>query len=94
LVGCVLVIIVATEGSTNNHDYVLSKRRPPNLDGLVLVERPTGDQVLGGMTRDAEHGVGVAFQGLNDFLCLQVPNVNSVIMSRNIIMLIKRSSRK
>ena len=49
---------------------------PPQFDGLVVLERGGGDDVLGGMARSAQDDVRVAQQLLHDLLCLQVPDVH------------------
>ena len=49
---------------------------PPQFDGLVVLERGGGDDVLGGVAGRAQDDVGVAQQLLHDLLRLQVPDVN------------------
>ena len=49
---------------------------PPELDGLVVLERGGGDDVLCGVARRAEDDVRVAQQLLHDLLRLQVPDVD------------------
>ena len=49
---------------------------PPQFDGLVVLERGGGDDVLGGVAGRAQDDVRVAEQLLHDLLRLQVPDVH------------------